>query len=177
MKYCIIKITPEDLEKGEFYYVDITKENLLCIKDRLKEAVEAYNNLIQYAPVLLCSENGRGLYELMEDDDKGYPSFILNKETYEKYCILNKLEELAVEIAEDTGYLVGIDDLAKVVIKVQYDMHKTIDLGKAVYDRDITDKIKEIASELIHKSEKQHCQKNENNKGTITEDGSGDCQG
>lgn len=86
MKYCIIKITPEDLEKGEFSYVDITKENLLCVKDRLKEAVE-------------------------------------------------------------------------------------------VYDRDITDKVKEIASELIHKSEKQHCQKNENNKGTITEDGSGDCQG
>lgn len=40
-----------------------------------------------------------------------------------------------------------------------------------------TDKVKEIASELIHKLEKQHCQKNENNKGTITEDGSGDCQG
>lgn len=36
-------------------------------------------------------------------------------------------------------------------------MHKTIDPGKAVYDRDITDKVKEIASELIHKSEKQHC--------------------
>lgn len=177
MKYCIIKITPENLEKGEFSYVDITKENLLCVKDRLKEAVEAYNNLIQYAPVLLCSENGRRLYELIGADDKGYPSFILNKETYEKYCILNKLEELAVEIAEDTGHLVGIDDLAKGVIKVQYDMHKTIDLGKAVYDRDITDKVKEIASELIHKLEKQHCQKNENNKGTITEDGSGDCQG
>lgn len=177
MKYCIIKITPEDLEKGEFSYVDITKENLPCVKDRLKEAVEAYNNLIQYVPVLLCSENGRGLYELMEANDKDYPSFILNKETYEKYCILNKLEELAVEIAEDTGYLVGIDDLVKVVIKVQYDMHKTIDPGKAVYDRDITDKVKEIASELIHKSERQRCQKNENNKGTITEDGSGDCQG
>lgn len=177
MKYCIIKITSEDLEKGEFSYVDITKENLLCVKDRLKEAVEVYNNLIQYIPVLLCSENGRGLYELMEDDDKDYPFFILNKETYEKYYILNKLEELAVEIAEDTGYLVGINDLVKVVIKVQYDMHKTIDSGKTVYGRDITDKVKEIASELIHKSEKQHCQKNENNKGTITEDGSGDCQG
>lgn len=108
MKYCIIKITPEDLEKGKSSYVDITKENLLCVKDRLKEAVEVYNNLIQYAPVLLCSENGRGLYELMEANDKDYPFFILNKETYKKYCILNKLEELAVEIAEDTGYLVGI---------------------------------------------------------------------
>lgn len=177
MKYCIIKITPEDPEKGKFSYTDITKENLLCVKDRLKEAVEAYNNLIQYTPVLLCSENGRGLYELTENNDKDYPSFILNKETYRKYCILNKLEELAAEIAEDTGYLAGIDDLVKVVIKVQYGMHKTIDPGKAVYDRDITDKVKEIASELIHKSEKQYCQKNENNKGTITEDGSGDCQG
>lgn len=177
MKYCIIKITPEDLEKGKSSYVDITKENLLCVKDRLKEAVEVYNNLIQYVPVLLCSENGRGLYELMEANDKDYPSFILNKETYKEYCILNKLEELAVEISEDTGYLIGIDDLWKVVVKVQYDMHKTIDPGKAVYDRDITDKVKEIASELIHKSERQRCQKNENNKGTITEDGSGDCQG
>lgn len=177
MKYCIIKITPEDLEGGVFSYINITKENLLCVKDRLKEAVEVYNNLIQYIPVLLCSENGRGLYELMEDDDKDYPFFILNKETYEKYCILNKLEELAIEIAKDTGYLVGINDLVKVVIKVQYDMHKTIDPGKTVYDRDITDKVKEIVSELIHKSEKQHYQKNENNKGTITEDGSGDCQG
>lgn len=177
MKYCIIKITPEDLEGGEFGYIGITKENLLCVKDRLKEAVEVYNNLIQYVPVLLCSENGRGLYELMEADDKDYPSFILNKETYKKYCILNKLEELAVEISEDTGYLIGVDDLWKVVVKVQYDMHETIDPGKAVYDRDTTDKVKETAIELIHKSEKQHYQKNENNKGTITEDGSGDCQG
>lgn len=177
MKYCIIKITPEDLEGGEFSYIDITKENLLCVKDRLKEAVEVYNNLIQYIPVLLCSENGRGLYELMEAGNKDCPFFILNKETYEKYCILNKLEELAIEITEDTGYLVGVDNLWGAIVKVQYDMHKTIDPGKAVYDRDITDKVKEIASELIHKSEKQHCQKNENNKGTITEDGSGDCQG
>lgn len=46
MKYCIIKITPEDLEGGVFSYIDITKENLLCVKDRLKEAVEVYNNLI-----------------------------------------------------------------------------------------------------------------------------------
>lgn len=159
MKYCIIKITPEDLEKGKSSYVDITKENLLCVKDRLKEAVEVYNNLIQYVPVLLCSENGRGLYELMEANDKDYPSFILNKEAYKKYCILNKLEELAVEIAEDTGYLVGVYTLVKVVIKVQCDMHKTIDPGKAVYDRDITDKVKEIASELIHKSERQRYQK------------------
>lgn len=157
MKYCIIKTTPEDLEKGKSSYVDITKENLLCVKDRLKEAVEVYNNLIQYVPVLLCSENGRGLYELMEANDKDYPSFILNKETYKKHCILNKLEELAVEIAEDTGYLVGIYTLVKVVIKVQCDMHKTIDPGKAVYDRDITDKVKEISSELIHKSERQRC--------------------
>lgn len=95
MKYCIIKITPEDLEGGVFSYIDITKENLLCVKDRLKEAVEVYNNLIQYIPVLLCSENGRGLYELMEAGNKDCPFFILNKETYEKYCILNKLEELA----------------------------------------------------------------------------------
>lgn len=159
MKYCIIKITPEDLEKGKSSYVDITKENLLYVKDRLKEAVEVYNNLIQYVPVLLCSENGRGLYELMEANDKDYPSFILNKETYKKHCILNKLEELAVEIAEDTGYLVGVYTLVKVVIKVQCDMHKTIDPGKAVYDRDITDKVKEMASELIHKSERRRCQK------------------
>lgn len=177
MKYCIIKITPKDLEGGEFNYVDITKENLLCIKDRLKEAVEAYNNLIQYVPVLLCSEYGRGLYELLEDHDNDCPFFILNKETYEKHYVLNKLEELAVEIAEDSGYLVKIDDLMKVVVKVQLDMHKTADPGKAVYDQDITDKAKEIATEIIHKSEKQYCQKNENNKGTTTEDGSGDCQG
>ncbi len=177
MKYCIIKITLEDLKIGEFGYMDITKENLLCVKDRLKEAVEAYNNLIQYAPVLLCSENGRGLYELIEDNDNYYPFFILNKETYEKHCIFNKLEELAVEIAEDTNCLVRVDNLIGVVAKVLSSMHKTIDLGEAIYDPDITNRVKGITVELIHKSEKQHCQKNENNKGTITEDGSGDCQG
>lgn len=176
MKYCIIKITPEDLERGAFGYIDITKENLLCVKDRLKEGVEAYNNIIQYTPVLLCSENGRGLYELMKIDNKDYPFFILDKETYEKHCIFNKLEELAVEIAEDTGYLVWIDDLMEVVAKVLLSMCKSIDLSEAIYDPDIINRVKGIVVESIHKSEKQHCQKNENNKGTITEDGSGDCQ-
>lgn len=178
MKYCIIKITPEDLEGGVFSYIDITKENLLCVKNRLKEAVEAYNNIIQYAPVLLCSENGRGLYELMEDNSSEYPLFILNKETYGKHCLLNKLEELATEIAEGTGYLPHVDDLMKITVKVHYDMHGGMaGVDKAVYDCNITDKVKEIATELIHKGKKQYYQKHENNKGTTTEDGSGDCQG
>lgn len=63
MKYCIIKITSEDMEGGEFSYIDITKENLLCVKDRLKEAVEVYNNLIQYIPVLLLTDISQILYK------------------------------------------------------------------------------------------------------------------